>query len=199
MQENTIHDSFILKYFISPLSKIVLKILGWKIKDEIIKEYPSKYVLLVVPHTSAWDFFYALLFIFSKKLRIFVMLKSTAVKPLWAKLFLWLGVVPIDRSKANNTVDQIVEHFGKHKKFAIMIPPAGTRSTVEKWKSGFYYIAKGANIPIILGYGDYKRKDLGILSIFNPTGNIEENIKKIQTIYKKKHIVPKHPENYQLV
>ena len=197
MQKNTIHNSFLLKYLLSPLSKIILKLLGWKIKQSIPSDVP-KYVLIVNPHTSAWDMLYALLFVFSKKLRVYIMLKSTAVKKLWKRLFLWAGIVPIDRKQANNRVQQIIDFFNQEKEFGIMIAPGGTRAKVKKWKTGFYYIAKGANIPIALGYGDYKKKELGILSVFYPTNDLEKDIKDIQEIYRKAKITGKHPEK-QLV
>jgi 1-acyl-sn-glycerol-3-phosphate acyltransferase len=95
----------------------------------------------------------------------------------------WLGGIPIDRSQSHNVVEQSIQAFKDRDKLIMVIPPEGTRKKVSYWKTGFYHIARGANIPIVLGFLDYQRKTGGIGPTFYPTGRIEEDIKKIKTFY----------------
>ena len=97
--------------------------------------------------------------------------------------FIWLGGIPIDRTKSNNIVEQMIKKFSISKNLILTIPPSGTRKKVMKWKTGFYYIAQGANVPIVLGFLDYKRKVGGIGPVFLPTGDIEADMREIRTYY----------------
>ena len=85
-------------------------------------------------------------------------------------MFRWLGGIPIDRGQANDVVAQSIEHFERHEKRVLTIPPAGTRKRVLNWKTGFYHIANGANVPIALGFLDYKRKVGGIGKVLIASG-----------------------------
>ncbi|MDZ4163819.1 MAG: hypothetical protein U1C55_01715, partial [Smithellaceae bacterium] len=91
--------------------------------------------------------------------------------------------IPIDRSRSHNLVGQSVQAFRERDKLIMVIPPEGTRKKVSYWKTGFYHIASGANIPIVLGFLDYRRKAAGIGPTFYPTGRIEEDMQKIMTFY----------------
>ena len=97
--------------------------------------------------------------------------------------FRWLGAFPVDRSKSKNVVARSIEAFHEHTQLVMVVPPSGTRKKVVYWKTGFYYIAKGANVPIVLGYLDYRRKVGGIGPILDPTGNIEADMKIIRNFY----------------
>jgi 1-acyl-sn-glycerol-3-phosphate acyltransferase len=89
-------------------------------------------------------------------------------------------------------VEQVVDEFNQSKQFALVITPEGTRRRVDKWKTGFYRIALGAGTPIVLGYADYEKREIGVGPAFYPTGNLEEDMEKIQAFYK--GIVAKHPD-----
>ncbi|MCP3898115.1 MAG: glycerol acyltransferase, partial [Desulfobacteraceae bacterium] len=95
----------------------------------------------------------------------------------------WLGIIPIDRSKSNNIVELTIQQFNNSEKLIIIVPPSGTRNKVTHWKTGFYYIALGANVPISLGFIDYGKKTSGIGPLFYPTGDIEEDMKVIRKFY----------------
>ncbi|MDD5171168.1 MAG: hypothetical protein PHN75_20295, partial [Syntrophales bacterium] len=95
----------------------------------------------------------------------------------------WLGGIPIDRSQSHNVVEQSIQAFQKLEKLIMVVPPEGTRKKVSYWKTGFYHIAKGANVPIVLGFLDYKRKAGGIGPTFYPTGRLEEDLQRIQAFY----------------
>ena len=96
----------------------------------------------------------------------------------------WTGGVSIDRSKSNNAVNEMIETFKTRERFHLVIPPEGTRAAVAKWKSGFYHIAVGAGVPIVLVYIDYTRRQIGIAEVFYPSGDYSTDIEKIYAIYK---------------
>jgi len=104
----------------------------------------------------------------------------------------WLGGIPIDRSKKNGVVGQCIDMFAQHDELILAVPPEGTRKKVRCWKSGFYHIAAGAEVPIALGYLDYKRRRGGIGGVVYPTGDYDKDIQEIQAFYT--GITPKYPE-----
>jgi len=106
--------------------------------------------------------------------------------------FKWLGGIPIDRSKSSNVVSQSIQLFHQNEKLILAIPPAGTRKKVKKWKTGFYHIANGANVPIVLGFLDYRRKVGGIGPVVYSTGDIEADMKTIRAFYDS--VTGKYPE-----
>jgi 1-acyl-sn-glycerol-3-phosphate acyltransferase len=89
----------------------------------------------------------------------------------------------VDRSKSTHVVARSIQAFRAHPRMVLLVPPAGTRSKVTHWKTGFYHIAKGANVPIVLGYLDYRRKVGGIGPVVHPTGNMEADMKIIRGFY----------------
>lgn len=161
--------------------RIFLKMLGWRIEGEIpdIK----KFVIIAAPHTSNWDFPITLAITFALKIKIYWMGKAVMFHWPFGAACRWLGGIPIDRSRSHNVVEQSIQAFKDRDTLIMVIPPEGTRNKVSYWKTGFYHIARGANIPIVLGFLDYRRKTGGIGPTFYPTGRIEEDIKKIKTFY----------------
>ncbi len=118
--------------------------------------------------------------------------KDAIFKAPFAGVMKWLGGLPIDRSKSNNVVEQSIGQFENNERLVLTVPPSGTRKKVLYWKTGFYHIAKGADVPIALGFLDYRRKVGGILSAFHPTGDIDADMKIITAKYE--GIVGKYPE-----
>lgn len=160
---------------------IFLKILGWRVEGKIPDL--KKYVIIAAPHTSNWDFPITLALTFALKIKIYWMGKAALFRWPFGAACRWLGGIPIDRSKSNNLVGQSVQAFKERDKLIMVIPPEGTRKKVSYWKTGFYHIARGANIPIVLGFLDYRRKAAGIGPTFYPMGRIEEDMQKIMTFY----------------
>jgi hypothetical protein len=107
-----------------------------------------------------------------------------------------MGGLPVDRSRNNNTVAQVAAMFKKYDCLNIVIAPEGTRKLVRNWKKGFYYIAEKAEVPVVLGFLDFKKKELGFGPMFYPTGNYEEDWKFMESFYR--GINAKHPEKYNL-
>ncbi len=177
----TIFDTLIVKTLMRWLSLFILKISGWRIEGGLpdIK----KIVLIAAPHTSNWDFPITIFIAFAVKAKIFWMGKDSLFRFPFGTLFKWLGGIPVDRSRSNNIVEQIVRKFSENESLIVTIPPSGTRKKVMKWKTGFYYIARGANVPIVLAFLDYQRKAGGFGPVFIPTGDIESDMKEIRAFY----------------
>lgn len=188
--ERTIFDSPLLKPFLSRISLFILRIFGWKVSGKA-PDVP-KYVMIAAPHTSNWDFVVCLLISFVLDIKIYVMAKKELMEWPCGSGFKWLGVIPVDRSGPNNTVAQAIQVFQESEKLIMVIPPSGTRKKVKKWKTGFYHIANGANVPIALGFLDYGRKTGGIGPLIRPTGDIDADMIEIRAFYA--DIVGKYPE-----
>ena len=175
------------------LAKFVLFVFGWKSK------YPAPYkvdkcVMIAAPHTSNWDLLFALAVYWRENIDAKFLIKNDYTKGLQGYFFRWLGAIGVDRSRHNNMVDYAIGLFEKSNKLILMIPAEGTRKKVDKWKTGFYHIANKANVPVSLGYLDFKNKIAGVGGIFNLTGDFEKDMQFIEDFYK--DIPGKHPELY---
>ncbi len=190
----TVYDTPGIKTLLRWSAKAFLKITGWKGVYGPVR--PKKFFAIAAPHTSNWDFPYFLSMALALDLNSYWMGKHTLFRKPFGWLFKWLGGLPIDRRKSVNTVDQVINHFNSNEILIITNAPEGTRRRVEKWKSGFYHISKGANIPIALAYLDYKKKEGGIGGFYNLVGDIEIDMKELRKYYSK--ITPKHPENFSI-
>lgn len=175
------------------LGKLILAILGWK-SDYPKKFQIDKFVMIAAPHTSNWDLVYALSVFWKYNIPVKYFIKDSFTKGLHGAIFKALGAIGVDRSKTGNLVHHAVATIQKMDKVALMVPAEGTRSSVKKWKTGFYHIAKKANVPVALGYLDYKNKIAGVGDLIKLTDNFEEDMKKIENFYK--DIVAKYPEKY---
>ncbi len=186
----TIFDTPVLKTLLRWFSIVALKITGWRAQGPL-PPIP-KFVLVGAPHTSNWDLPYTLFIIFVLRGKIYWMGKESLFRRPFKGFFKWLGGIPIDRSKSKNIVAQTIQQFHQNEKLVLTIAPAGTRKRVTKWKTGFYHIAHGANVPIALGFLDYRRKAGGIGPVIYPTGNIDADMKSIRTFYD--NVTAKYPE-----
>ncbi len=182
--KRTIFNTPILTPALRQFSKIALRISGWKVVGEL-PDLP-KFVVAGVPHTSNWDFvlFLALALVLKGDLR--VMGKKELFRWPFTGFFLWLGVVPVDRSKHQGLVEQTVQAIQEADHFQLVITPEGTRKKVDKWKMGFYHIAKQANIPVVTGYVDSTTKTCGIGPTFTLSDDMKADIKSIKTFFKDK-------------
>ena len=175
------------------ISRFLLRILGWTIITEY-DELPKKYVIIVIPHTSNWDFPIGLMVRsamgFDAK---YVGKDSLFRNPVLGAIMRWLGGYPVDRSKNNNFVDAVVDIFNSKEKFAITIAPEGTRRKVDKLKTGFYYIALGARIPIIMIKLDWERKQLVFSRPFFPSGDKGADFEFITAYFR--GVKGRNPEN----
>ncbi|MDH7555269.1 MAG: lysophospholipid acyltransferase family protein [Spirochaetota bacterium] len=186
----TMFNTPIVKHILRALAFILRTLLGWK-KVGRLPDFP-KYLAILAFHTSNWDVFYGILIAFGFNVDIYFMAKNQLFRFPFAPLVRFLGGIPIDRSVSSNTVQATIDMYNKHEKFAIALAPEGTRKKVEKWKTGFYHIATGAHIPIILAFLDYKTKSGGIGAILHPTGDIKTDFKTIRDFYTQVHA--RYPE-----
>lgn len=163
------------------LSALILKLLGW----QIIGESPKlrKYVLIVAPHTSNWDF---VLGVFARKvigINMHYMGKSSLFKPPHGFLFRWLGGFPVDRSKPNGLVNAAVELFKSREDFILVLSPEGTRKYNPNWKTGFWHIAHEANVPIAIVSFDYSTKEITYKALFYTTADKTADIRYIKSLF----------------
>ena len=178
-----------LKRFIG---NAILKVSGWRFEGEIISD--PKYILIAAPHTTNWDLVYMLAVAFVYDIRISWMGKAELFRGPAGPFMRALGGVPVKRDKARNMVQQMADEFGTREQMVLAVPPEGTRSLREHWKSGFYHIAHTANVRIVPGYLDYSRKIAGFGPAFTPTGDVEADMNALRTFYKDK--VGKFPEKF---
>ena len=166
------------------LSKFILKLIGWKYDDTQYPYHLDQFIVAVVPHTSNWDFPLGLLVRAGLQEKIRFAAKDSLFKPAFlGKIFEALGGYPIDRSGSLNTVDAIIKIFEKEEKFKLCIAPEGTRKKVDRLKTGFYYIAKGANIPLVLCKFDYGKKVVTFDAPFYTTDDKEQDFQYISSYF----------------
>ena len=169
------------------VSRGLLKLSGWRILGEPPAD--QRYVLIGAPHTSNWDFIVMLLAMFLRRMEVRWMGKDALFPWPFAGFMKWLGGIPIDRSRHHGTVEQMIEHYRNNDELVVLIPPEGTRKKVERWKTGFYHIAHGAGVPILLGYIDAGKKEAGFGPLFHPTGDLLTDMQEIQAYYADKQAI----------
>ena len=168
--------------FLASIGWMFFKLLGWRCTGTT-PAYP-KYVILAAPHTSNWDAFYLLCAAAILRLRFSYFGKDTLFRGPLGWVMRATGGLPLDRSRNQGLVAQAVKWFKGSDTFAMGLAPEGTRRYAPGWKSGFYYIALEAGIPIVLGYIDYARKEGGILpEVLMPTGDIDRDFEFLRQRY----------------
>jgi 1-acyl-sn-glycerol-3-phosphate acyltransferase len=175
------------------LCRLILKMIGWKAVLKI--KIPDKCVFCVAPHTSNTDFMIGkLVYCAIGGGRLSFLIKKEWFKFPFNMIFKGLGGIPVDRSSKNSLTDQIAGQFESRRRFKLAVTPEGTRKANPDWKKGFYYIAKKANVPILLAYIDYGTKIAGIERIFRLTGEDDKDIQEIKLYYKQ--FAGRRPERF---
>jgi 1-acyl-sn-glycerol-3-phosphate acyltransferase len=179
-----------MKYIIS---RIILGLIGWKVvAPEEIKKKARNTVTIAAPHTSNFDTFLALGTFWQMRLPMKFLIKDFYTKWYFFGFFTWLGAIGVNREQRSNLVATSAKLM-KEGDINLIVSPEGTRSYTEKWKSGFYYIAKEAGVDISLGFVDYKNKRAGITKVISPT-TLEETKAELTAFYK--DIQGKYPEKF---
>jgi 1-acyl-sn-glycerol-3-phosphate acyltransferase len=164
-------------------SVLFLRVTGWQVQGALAPE-ARKSVFIAAPHTSNWDLPYTLMVAFALGLDIRWMGKASLFRWPFGWFMRWLGGIPVDRSRSNDLVAAsalaLTEAPGA---MQLIVPPEGTRGRTRYWKTGFYYIAAAARVPIVMAYMDYERKVSGLGPIFVPTGDIEADMARIKVFY----------------
>jgi 1-acyl-sn-glycerol-3-phosphate acyltransferase len=152
-------------------------LLGWKVEG-VVPEHIKKGVFVVAPHNSWKDFFVGLGVRAKLKLKIGFIGKAELFKPPFGFIFRWLGGTPALRTVSNNMVENYVTAINKSEDMLFAVAPEGTRKNVNKLRTGFYFMAHGANIPILRVGFDFERKVVIIAESFKTTGDFNEDMKK---------------------
>lgn len=175
------------------LAKVLFKISGWKLKGNLTPEN-RRCVMIAAPHTSNWDFVYARAAFYLMDAPIKVTIKKEFMRFPIGGLLRYMGALPVDRSRNTKMVDAMVRIIRETKgDMCVMVTPEGTRKYQPRWRRGFYHVALGAGVPIVLGYLDYAKKEAGVGPTLYPSGNIEEDMAFIMDFYRTK--TGRFPEN----
>lgn len=166
---------------------------GWTVVGEIPE--PRRFIIIAAPHTSNWDFIYYIGLTQSLNITPHFMAKTSLFRWPLRNFMLDMGGVPVDRTKGGNYVQAMIDEFAKRNSFMLTIAPEGTRDAVRKWKTGFYHIAVGANIPLVVGMMDYAKKTGGLGPMIWPTGDYDADMAKVAEIYAT--VTPKNPSMHQ--
>jgi 1-acyl-sn-glycerol-3-phosphate acyltransferase len=165
------------------LSLAFLRATGWKLDGQLPADQP-KCVLIAAPHTSNWDLPYTLMVAFALRLNIYWMGKQQLFRGPWGPVMRWLGGIAVDRSQSTNLVSASASAIrAADGAMCLVVPPEGTRSKTRQWKTGFYWIAHEAGVPIVMAYMDYPRKLSGLGPVFQPTGNVDADMAAIKAWY----------------
>lgn len=179
----TIFDTPVVNTVLRGFSLAVLKLTGWKVSGQLPPN-GRKCVMIAAPHTSNWDLPYMLMVAFTLRLNVYWMGKEQIFKPPFRGVMMWLGGIPVRRESANNVVAaSVIALQEADGPLQLVVTPEGTRSKARYWKTGFYYIAVGAQVPVVMAFMDYERKISGLGPVFEPTGDIEADMVAIKAFY----------------
>jgi 1-acyl-sn-glycerol-3-phosphate acyltransferase len=162
---------------------------GWVAHGKVPE--PRRFIIIAAPHTSNWDFLYFIGLTQTLGITPHVMAKSSLFRWPMRRFMLDMGGVPVERSKGGNYVQAMIDEFAKRDEFMLTIAPEGTRGSVRQWKTGFYHIAIGANVPMVVGMMDYGTKSGGLGPMIWPTGDYEADMAKVAEVYAS--VTPRHP------
>ncbi|MCP5180533.1 MAG: lysophospholipid acyltransferase family protein [Pseudomonadales bacterium] len=168
----------------SRLARALLHLCGWSLEGS--KPHARRCVVVAAPHTSNWDFVWLILMAAAYDVSINWLGKHTLFAGPAGPVMRWLGGIPVHRATANKLVEQIADAFAsaarEDESLMLVIPPEGTRRRVDYWKSGFYHVARLANVPIVLSVLDYGRRSGGFGDEFMPV-EIETDMTRIRAFY----------------
>lgn len=181
------------------IAALSLKAMGWKIDDNWPKEI-KQCVMVAAPHTSNWDALYARLTLKAMNVPVRITIKDSYMKFPLGPFIRAMGGIGINRrpkqagEERPSMVEVMTELFQQHDELVMLVTPEGTRALQPKWKTGFYYVALNAKVPIALAYMDYEKKIAGVGKVIYPTGNLEQDMQEVMSFYQ--NITPKHPESF---
>lgn len=180
---------------LSRLSHWILTKLGWTLQVDIPDV--RKFVAIAAPHTSNWDFPLGILSAKAIKLKVNWLGKHSMFRWPYGWFFRAIGGTSIRRDQGQNYKQQLTDLFNRSEDMVLALAPEGTRSKTDHWKTGFYYIARAANVPILMAYLDFGKKQVGIGGMFYPSEDIDADFVKIREFYASRR--GKNPENESLI
>ena len=183
LMQRTIFTTPVVNTLLRGASLAFFRATGWQMTGAL-PAGTGKCVLIAAPHTSNWDLPYTLMAAFALRLNVRWMGKASIFRWPFGGLMRWLGGIAVDRSKNNNLVAASAQELAQASgTVQLVVPPEGTRGRTRHWKTGFYFIAQQAGVPIILAYLDYERRVGGLGPVFHPTGDVERDLQEIKRFY----------------
>ena len=177
-----------VSYWIGRLWHAVFR---WRIEGSLPDR--ASYVIIAAPHTSNWDMPHTLAAAYILGLRVAWLGKHTLFRFPYGGFMRWLGGIPVRRDAAHGMVEQAAARLRGPEPLVLAVPPAGTRGRAEYWRSGFYWIAVQAGVPIVCGALDYKTRVASVGEPFMPTGDIHADMEALRAFYA--DVEGKFPEN----
>jgi len=183
------------------LAEKALKLMGWE-TDNHWPENLSQCVMIAAPHTSNWDALYARLALKALGVNVRLTIKDSYMQFPLGPFVRAMEGIGIDRRPKQageprpSMVQVMTDLFKQHPELVMLVTPEGTRARQEQWKTGFYYVAVNAGVPIALAYMDYEQKKAGVGKIIHPTGDFEEDMAEIMDFYA--GIQAKFPEDFSV-
>lgn len=162
-----------------------LRLSGWQIEGLFPAD--PKYVVIVAPHTSNWDFLLGIAVVFALELRVSWLGKHALFKAPFKRFLRWMGGIPVNRSASHGVVGECVRAFEATPALLLALAPEGTRKGVSQWKTGFYLIAVQAGVPILPVGFDYRTHQVRLMPLFHPKGNLETDLPLIQALFSQVH------------
>jgi 1-acyl-sn-glycerol-3-phosphate acyltransferase len=159
----------------------VLRLGGWRVCGEI-PDLP-RLVILAAPHSSGWDAVWGLAARLALGLEVRFMGKAELFHGPLGRLLRWLGGVPVDRHAASGVVEQMAARFAGSERFWLALAPEGTRRRVERWRSGFWHIARAADVPVLCAYFHYPDKVIGFGPCIELGDDLDADMRRIRGIY----------------
>ncbi|MGD8441244.1 MAG: lysophospholipid acyltransferase family protein [Holophagae bacterium] len=163
------------------LGRLAFNGLGWRFEGSI-PNLP-KAVVIVAPHTSNWDFVIGVAAMFAVGIRVVFLGKHTLFRPPLGRLMRWLGGLPVDRRAASGVVDEAIGMFAQHDSMILALSPEGTRRRVARWKTGFYYVAVGADVPIVPVAFNYSTRVIRFGAPLRPSGDLETDLRRLSEFF----------------
>lgn len=182
-------------------ARSIFTLSGWTFKNNLPPDI-KQCVMIAAPHTTNWDFLYTRLAFLLMDIPVKITIKSSYMRFPYGPFARALGGIGINRrpkkegEERPSMVQAMVDLFKEHDDLVMLVTPEGTRSLRTKWKTGFYHVAVLANVPVALGYLDYKKKEAGVGTVVYPSGDMKKDMQEIMAFYK--NVIPHTPENFSI-
>ncbi len=163
------------------LGRLAMRLAGWRFEGEI-PNLP-KLVFIVAPHTSNWDFLVGVSAMFALGIRVTFLGKDTLFRWPLGALMRWLGGIPVYRHAPRNVVEQTVDHVRRHDRIALGLSPEGTRRKLPAWRTGFHFVARGAEMPIVPVALDYSRRVVRFFPLHQPAESVDDDLAVLGALY----------------
>jgi 1-acyl-sn-glycerol-3-phosphate acyltransferase len=181
--QKTVFETPVVNSLLRGLSRAGLRLTGWRLEGALPAQ-AARCVIIGAPHTSNWDMPFTLMAAFALRLNVRWLGKASLFKPPFGGLMRWLGGMEVRRDQAENRVAAAVAVLqATREPLQLVVSPEGTRARTTQWRTGFYYIALGAEIPIVLAYIDYPDKRVGLGPVFTPSADVDRDMAAIKAFY----------------